>query len=42
MRDFCVGAIKDRLAFELGKTIGSDPVLEELWDNEDDAIFDEL
>jgi hypothetical protein len=42
MRDFCVGAIQDRLALELGKTIGPDPVLEELWDNEDDAVFDEL
>jgi hypothetical protein len=40
MRELCVTAIKQRLS--LGKALGPDPVLEELWDNEDDAVYDEL
>jgi len=42
MREFCLGAIANRLAVESRKAIGPDPVLEELWDNEDDAAYDDL
>jgi hypothetical protein len=40
MRELCVSAIRLELARD--KAIGPDPVLEELWDNQDDAVFDDL
>ena len=44
MRDYCVEAIERRLAEEPGEylTAAEAPVLAELWDNEDDAIYDDL
>jgi hypothetical protein len=40
MREFCLAAIRQRI--ESGKAIGPDPLLEELWDNEEDAVYDDL
>jgi hypothetical protein len=40
MREFCIAAIRQRI--ESGKAIGPDPLLEELWDNEEDAVYDDL
>ena len=40
MRELCLNAIRVELARD--KAMGPDPVLEELWDNEDDAVFDDL
>ena len=44
MRDYCVEAIQRRIAEEPGEylTAAEAPVLAELWDNEDDAIYDDL
>ncbi len=44
MRDYCVEAIERRLAEEPAGdlTAETDPVLAELWDNEDDAVYDNL
>lgn len=40
MRDLCILALKQHLA--IGKGIGPDPVLDELWNNEEDAFYDDL
>jgi predicted DNA-binding protein len=44
MRRYCVEAIEHRLAEEPAEylTAEADPVLAELWDNEDDAVYDDL
>jgi predicted transcriptional regulator len=44
MRRYCVEAIEHRLAEESAEylTAEADPVLAELWDNEDDAVYDDL
>jgi hypothetical protein len=44
MREYCVRAVERRLAEEPAEylTAEADPVLAELWDNEDDAVFDNL
>ena len=44
MRDYCVKAIEQRLAEEPAEYLTSetDPVLAELWDNDDDAVYDDL
>jgi predicted transcriptional regulator len=44
MREYCVQAVERRLAEEPAEYLTSeaDPVLAELWDNEDDAIYDNL
>ena len=44
MRQYCVEAIEHRLAEEPAEylTAAADPVLAELWDNEDDAVYDDL
>jgi Antitoxin ParD len=44
MRDYCVNAIQTRVAEEPAKylTAEADPVLADLWDNDDDAAYDEL
>jgi len=44
MREYCVNAIKRQLAEEPAEylTAEADPVLAELWDNEDDAVYDDL
>ena len=44
MRRYCVEAIERRLAEERAEylTAEADPVLAELWDNEDDAVYDDL
>jgi hypothetical protein len=40
MRAVCITAIKQHLL--IGKAIGPDPLLDELWDNEEDAVYDDL
>ena len=40
LEELCLIALKHRAEF--GKAVGPDPVLEELWDNEQDAVFDDL
>jgi len=40
MRKLCLIALKHHLEF--GKALGPDPVLEELWNNEEDAVYDDL
>ena len=44
MREYCTNAIERQLAEEPAEylTAESDPVLAELWDNEDDAAYDDL
>ena len=44
MREYCVEAVERRLAEEPTECLTSeaDPVLAELWDNEDDAVYDNL
>lgn len=44
MRELCVDAIERQLAQDEVETLNwkTDPVLAELWDNEDDAIYDDL
>ncbi len=44
MRRYCLEAIESRLAEEPAEylTAAEAPVLAELWDNEDDAVYDEL
>ena len=44
MRDYCVEAIERRIAEEPTEylTAAEDPVLAELWDNEDDAVYDDM
>ena len=44
MRRYCVEAIQRRLAEDPAEylTAEADPVLAELWDNEDDAVYDDL
>jgi hypothetical protein len=44
MRDLCVTAIERELEEEDNQplTWKTDPLLAELWDNEDDAIYDEI
>jgi hypothetical protein len=43
MREYCVKAVERRLAEEPAEylTAQSDPVLAELWDNADDAVYDD-
>ena len=43
MRRYCVEAIERRLAEEPAEylTAAEAPVLAELWDNEDDAVYDD-
>ena len=43
MREYCVQAVERRLSEESAEhlTAEADPVLAELWDNEDDAVYDE-
>ncbi len=43
MRRYCLQAIERQLAEEPVEylTAGADPVLAELWDNEDDAVYDQ-
>ena len=44
MRRYCVKAIERQLAEEPAEYLSSrtDPVLAELWDNDEDAAYDEL
>ncbi|MDP2948170.1 MAG: hypothetical protein Q8P22_01355 [Chloroflexota bacterium] len=44
MRQYSVQAIERQLAEEPAEylTAEADPVLAELWDNEDDAVYDDL
>lgn len=44
MRRYCLDAIERQLAQEPDEYLSSqtDPVLAELWDNEEDAIYDDL
>ncbi len=44
MREYCVRAIEQQIAEEPAEylTGQSDPVLAELWDNDDDAVYDDL
>jgi len=44
MREYCVQAIQSRIAEEPAEylTAEADVVLAELWDNDDDAAYDEL
>ncbi len=44
MRDYSTRAIEQRLAEEPAERLIStaDPVLAELWDNEDDSVYDEF
>lgn len=44
MREYTVDAIQHRLAEEPAEylTAEADPVLAELWDNDDDAVYDDL
>jgi hypothetical protein len=44
MREYCVRAIERQLGEEPTEylTAEADPVLAELWDNEDDAAYDNL
>ena len=44
MRRYCVEAIEHRIAEERGEYLTAEeaPVLAELWDNPDDAIYDDL
>lgn len=44
MREYCIRAIERQLAEEPAEylTAEADPVLAELWDNEDDAAYDNL
>ena len=44
MRDYCVDAIQRQLSGEPADvlTAEADPVLAELWDNDDDAAYDDL
>jgi hypothetical protein len=44
MRQYTVSAIERRLAEDSGEylTAEADPVLAELWDNDDDAVYDDL
>jgi len=42
MRDYCIEAIEQKLAQEPIESLSSetDPVLAELWDNPEDAVYD--
>jgi len=44
MREYCVQAIERQLHEEPEEylTAQTDPVLAELWDNEEDAVYDEM
>lgn len=44
MREYCVDAIEHKLSDEAPEyiTAAEDPVLAALWDNEDDAVYDQL
>ncbi len=44
MREYCIQAIERRIAEEPAEYLTSrtDPVLAELWDNDDDAAYDEI
>ncbi len=44
MREYCMQAIARRIAEEPAEylTARTDPVLAELWDNDDDAVYDDL
>jgi len=44
MRDYCTTAILRQLSEEPAEylTAENDPVLAELWDNDDDAVYDDL
>ena len=44
MRDYCIKAIRRQLSEEPSEylTAEADPVLAELWDNDDDADYDNL
>ena len=44
MREYCVRAIERQLGEEPAEylTAEADPVLAEIWDNEDDAAYDNL
>ena len=44
MRDYCLKAIRRQLTDEPAEylTFESDPVLSELWENDDDAVYDDL
>jgi len=44
MRQYCVEAIEHRIAEERGEYLTAEeaPVLAELWDNPDDAIYDDV
>lgn len=44
MRQYCVEAIEHRVAEERAEYLTAEeaPVLAELWDNPDDAIYDDL
>ena len=44
MREYSVSAIEHRLAEERAEymTSETDPVLAELWDNDDDAAYDDI
>jgi hypothetical protein len=43
MREYCVQAVERRLAEEPAEylTAEADPVLADLWDSEDDAVYDD-
>ena len=50
MREYVVESVRERLRQEaeerelssLAMSLGQDPVLKELWDNEKDAVYDKL
>ncbi len=44
MREYCLEAIEAKIAEEPPQylTASADPVLAELWDNDDDAVYDEM
>lgn len=44
MRDYCLSAIEKQVSEESPDLLRAetDPVLAELWDNDDDAIYDDL
>ena len=44
MREYCLEAIEARIAEEpsVYLTASADSVLAELWDNDDDAVYDDM
>jgi hypothetical protein len=44
MREYCIEAIENRVAEERNAYLTAEeaPLLAELWDNEDDAVYDDV